>query len=57
MTNREKLDFILKKEMEITMAVISKGHQPTNEDKYQKDRELIKKYRIELGIIKPKKDE
>ena len=52
MTNREKLDFILKKEMEITMAVISKGHQPTDEDKFRKDRELIKKYRIELGIIK-----
>jgi hypothetical protein len=31
---------------------ISKGHKASNKDEFQPVRDKIKKYRIELGIIK-----
>ena len=51
LTNQEKLSFILKNELIITRAIIN-GHKATDQDEYQKTREKIKKYRIELEIIK-----
>lgn len=51
LTNQEKLSFILKNEIIITRAVLN-GHKATDQDEYQKTREKIKKYRIELEIIK-----
>jgi hypothetical protein len=53
LTNSEKMSFILKNESIINGAVMD-GHQATNGDQFQKTREKIKKYRIELGIIKEK---
>mgnify|MGYP006274690807 FL=1 len=50
LTNQEKLTFILKNEAMICEA-IAKGHKATDQDEFQKTREKIKKYRIELGII------
>jgi len=51
LTNQEKLSFILKNELIITRAILN-GHKATDQDEYQKTREKIKKYRIELEIIK-----
>jgi len=51
LTNQEKLSFILKNELIITRSVLN-GHKANDQDEYQKTREKIKKYRIELEIIK-----
>ena len=51
LTNQEKMSFILKNELIITRAVLN-GHKANDQDEYQKTREKIKKYRIELEIIK-----
>jgi hypothetical protein len=51
LTNQEKLSFILKNEGIINEAV-GKGHKASNGDEFQPVREKIRKYRIELGIIK-----
>ena len=53
LTNQEKLSFILKNEGIINEAV-GKGHKARNGDEFQPVREKIRKYRIELGIIKEK---
>jgi len=53
LTNQEKLSFILKNEGIINEAV-GKGHKASNGDEFQPVREKIRKYRIELGIIKEK---
>lgn len=53
-TDREKLEFILEKELEIVKA-ISNGHKASDSDKFQKDRDLMKKYRLDLGLIKATK--
>lgn len=53
-TDKEKLEFILEKELEIVIA-ISNGHKASNSDKFQKDRDLMKKYRLDLGLIKATK--
>ena len=50
LTNSEKMSFILKNELMITEAV-GRGHKANDQDEFQKTREKIKKYRIELGII------
>ena len=50
LTNQEKLSFIIKNESLINEAVM-KGHKASNGDEYQKTREKIRKYRIDLGII------
>ena len=50
LTNQEKLSFILKNELIITRAIIN-GHKSIDQDEYQKTREKIKKYRIELKLI------
>ncbi len=57
MTDGEKFTFIVEKELEITEAVRIHGHKPTTTDKFAEDRKLIRKYRIELGFIKPKKSD
>ena len=49
-TNQEKMSFILKNELIITRAIID-GHKSIEQDEYQKTREKIKKYRIELKLI------
>jgi hypothetical protein len=51
LTNQEKLTFILKNESMICDA-IGKGHKASNGDEFQPVRDKIRKYRIELGIIK-----
>ena len=53
LTNQEKLTFIMKNESMI-MEAVSKGHKASNQDEFQPVRDKIKKYRIELGIIKEK---
>lgn len=54
MTDGEKLTFIVEKALEITEAVIVHGHKPTTTDNFAEDRELIRQYRVELGLIKSK---
>jgi hypothetical protein len=54
MTETEKFTFIVEKEREITEAVTIHGHKPTTVDKYAEDRKLLKRYRIDLGLIEPK---
>jgi hypothetical protein len=51
LTNSEKMSFILKNESMICDA-IAKGHKASNGDEFQPVREKMRKYRIELGIIK-----
>jgi hypothetical protein len=51
LTNSEKMSFILKNESMICEA-IGKGHKASDGDEYQPVRDKIRKYRIELGIIK-----
>ena len=53
LTNSEKMSFILKNESMICDA-IAKGHKASNGDEFQATREKMRKYRIELGIIKEK---
>ena len=50
LTNQEKMSFILKNELIITRAIIN-GHKSIDQDEYQKTRDKIKKYRIELKLI------
>jgi hypothetical protein len=50
LTRQEKIDFIIKTQTEI-MGAIFNGHKSSVEDKFQKDRELMIKYRKELGFI------
>lgn len=50
LTNQEKLSFILKNELIITRAIIN-GHKSIDQDEYQKTRDKIKKYRVELNLI------
>jgi hypothetical protein len=50
LTNQEKITFIVKNESLINHAVMN-GHKPSNGDEFQKTREKIRKYRIDLGII------
>ena len=50
LTNQEKMSFILDNESKINSAVMN-GHNASNGDEFQKTREKIKKYRIQLGII------
>jgi len=53
LTNQEKMSFILKNEALICDA-IGKGHKASDGDEFQPTREKMRKYRIELGIIKEK---
>ena len=50
LTRQEKIDFIIKTQTEI-MGAIFKGHKSAVDDKFQKDRDLMIKYRKELGFI------
>ena len=50
LTEQEKIDFIIKTQTAI-MEAIFKGHKSAVDDKFQKDRELMIKYRKELGFI------
>jgi hypothetical protein len=51
MTDNDKISFILKNELLITKEVLS-GFKPFIGDKFESLRQEIKKYRIDLGIIK-----
>jgi hypothetical protein len=51
LTNQEKMSFIIDNELKITYSVLS-GHKASDGDEFQPVRNKIKKYRIELGIIK-----
>ena len=50
LTNQEKMSFILENEGKINSAVMN-GHKASNGDEFQKTRDKIRKYRIQLGII------
>jgi hypothetical protein len=50
LTRQDKIDFITKTQTAI-MEAIFKGHKSAVDDKFQKDRELMIKYRKELGFI------
>ena len=51
----KKLTDRVKTEMEIITAVRS-GHKCSDGDQFEPSRKLMKKYRIELGIIKKEKE-
>lgn len=51
MLDEDKITFILKNELLITKEVLS-GFKPFIGDKFESLRQEIKKYRIDLGIIK-----
>ena len=53
LTEQEKLTYITKNEYEIVCAII-KGHKASDDDQFAEQRKLIKKYREELGLIKPR---
>lgn len=53
LTDEEKLTFITKNEYEIVKAIIN-GHKATENDQFEEQRKLIKQYREELGLIKPR---
>lgn len=46
----EKRSFIVKTELEIREA-ISRGHKCSDDDQFAQSRELVHKYRLELGLI------
>jgi hypothetical protein len=50
LTRQEKIDFIIKTQTEI-MGAVFKGHKSAVDDRFQKDRDLMIKYRKELGFI------
>ncbi len=56
LTKEEKISFIVKTELAIRKA-ISNGHKCTDTDEFQEDREIVRKYRIELGFIKDDGDQ
>jgi hypothetical protein len=51
LTDQEKMMFILDNELKITEAILN-GHKASDGDQFQPTRIKIKKYRIDLGIIK-----
>jgi hypothetical protein len=51
LTDQEKMTFILDNELKITEAILN-GHKASDGDQFQPTRIKIKKYRIDLGIIK-----
>jgi len=53
LTEQEKLTYITQNEYEIVKAII-KGHKASDNDQFAEQRKLIKKYREELGLIKPR---
>ncbi len=54
LTDREKIDFIIKTETRI-MSAIFKGHKASDGDEFAKDRNLMNQYRKELGLIRKDK--
>ena len=51
LSKEDKISFIIKIELMITEAVLG-GHQPRDNDEFKEIRDQIKKYRIQLGLIK-----
>lgn len=51
LSKKAKLLFILENELKMTMAVLN-GHRPSQDDEFQEIRELLRKYRLQLGLIK-----
>jgi hypothetical protein len=45
-----RMAFIVKTELEIREA-ISRGHKCSDDDQFSQARELVHKYRLELGLI------
>lgn len=55
LTKEQKISYIVRWELKIREA-ISKGHKCNDKDEFQEARDIIEKYRIQLGLIeKPKK--
>ena len=53
LTDKEKLTFITTNEYEIVKAILN-GHKAVENDQFEEQRKLIKQYREELGLIKPR---
>lgn len=51
LSKEDKISFILKNELIITEAVL-RGHKACDNDEFKEIRAQIKKYRIQLGLIK-----
>jgi hemerythrin superfamily protein len=56
LNTEEKISFIVKTELRIQQA-ISKGHKCNDQDEFEHDRKIVRKYRIELGLIKDDQDQ
>lgn len=55
LNDSEKLSFIVKKELEITEAIINHNHKCSDTDRFAENRKKIRQYRIDLGLIEDKK--
>jgi len=53
LSKEDKISFILKHEAIITTAILN-GHKSKEGDEFDEIRKLLKKYRIQLGLIKKK---
>jgi len=53
-TADQKVSFIIETEMSI-LAAIHKGHKCSDDDQFAEARNLVEKYRIELGLKKREK--
>jgi hypothetical protein len=51
LSKEDKISFILKHEAIITTAILN-GHKSKEGDEFDGIRKLLKKYRIQLGLIK-----
>jgi len=51
LSKEDKISFILKQEAIITTAILN-GHKSKEGDEFDEVRKLLKKYRIQLGLIK-----
>ena len=54
MSADDKSRFIVETEMAILKAIHA-GHKCSDDDQFAESRKLVRKYRIELGYIKPEK--
>lgn len=54
MTDQEKISYIIKNEIIITQSIF-KGHKAAEGDEFHEIRKKIYQYRLELGLVKPRK--
>lgn len=51
LTDQEKMSYIVKTDLKITVAVLD-GHKAADNDEFSKERKIIEKYRKDLKLIK-----